>query len=58
MARLTRGCPQGGVASPVIAWNLPYDSFLEAYDSSAVVQFGFADDGKLIITGFDYEKND
>ena len=55
MARLTRGCPQGGVASPVIAWNLPYDSFLEAYDGSAVVQFGFADDGKLIIMGCDYE---
>ena len=56
MARLTRGCPQGGVASPVIAWNLPYDPFLEAFDGTAVVQFGFADDGKLIITGVDYEE--
>ena len=54
-AKLNRGCPQGGVASPVVAWNLPYDSFLEAYDGSAVVQFGFADDGKLIITGVDFQ---
>ena len=55
IAQLTRGCPQGGVASPVIAWNLPYDSLLEIYDGSAVAQFGFADDGKLIIIGCDYK---
>ena len=55
MAKLTRGCPQGGVASPVLSWDFPYDEFLEAYDGSAVEQFGFADDGKLIITGFDFD---
>lgn len=54
-AKLTRGSPQGGVKSPVIGWSISYDSFLEAYDGSAVVQFGFADDGKLIIIGIDFD---
>ena len=53
--KLTRGCPQGDVASPPIAWNIPYDSFLEAYDGSSVAQFGFADDSKLIIIGIDFD---
>ena len=53
-AKLTRGCPQGDVSSPPIAWNLPYDSLLETYDGTSVIQFGFADDGKLIITGVDF----
>ena len=54
-ARLTCGCPQGGVASPVIACNLSYDSVLEAFEGTAVAQFEFANDGKLIITGIDFD---
>ena len=53
-AKLTRGCPQGGVASPVIAWCFPYDDLLESYDASGVESFGFADDGRLVITGLDF----
>ena len=53
--KLNQGCPQGGVASPVIAWCFPYDEFLEAFDWSAVEQFGYADDGRLIIVGIDFD---
>ena len=54
-AKLTRGGPQGGVATPVIAWCFPYDDLLESYDGSEVDSFGFADDGRLIITGIDFD---
>ena len=53
MAQITRGCPQGGVASPVVSWCFPYDPLLEAYDNSGVKPFGFADDTRLVITGCD-----
>ena len=53
--KLNRGCPQGGVASPVIAWCFPFDDFLEAFDASAAEQFGFADDGRIIIIGVDFQ---
>ena len=54
IVKLNKGCPQGGVASPIIAWCFPYDPLLETYDGSAVEQFGFADDSKLIIVGLDF----
>ena len=54
IAKLNRGCPQGGVASPIIAWCFPFDPLLEAYDNTAVETFGFADDGKLIIVGLEF----
>ena len=54
IVKLNKGCPQGGVASPIIAWCFPYDPLLEAFDGSAVEPFGFADDSKLIIIGIEF----
>ena len=54
-AKLTRGAPQGGCGSPTLGWNIPYDSLLWSYDYSGANQFGFADDTKLVVLGFDFE---
>ena len=53
MAKLNKGGPQGGVATPTFTWNVPYDDLLRSYDGTAVKSFGFADDTKLIIPGVD-----
>ena len=50
-----RGGPQGGVASPLIAWCFPYEPLLEAFDGSSVANYGFADDTKLKISGIDFQ---
>ena len=54
-AKLTRGGPQGGCASPPLAWNVPYDPLLWSYDGTDIDPFGFADDTKLVIVGFDFD---
>ena len=47
-AKLNRGIPQGGVASPVMAWNLTFDRLLEGFDFSPTDSTAFADDGALV----------
>jgi hypothetical protein len=42
--KLKKGTPQGGVSSPVIGWNMPFDDLLAAFDHSPVHPLGFADD--------------
>jgi hypothetical protein len=46
-----KGCPQGGVLSAIISWNIVFDNFLKLYDNSEITSIGFADDGTLLITG-------
>jgi hypothetical protein len=53
-AKLRRGAPQGGVASPILGWNLTFDRLLEGFDFSPTDATGFADDGGLITIGVDY----
>ena len=48
--RLTRGAPQGGVASPVMAWNCAFDLLLEAFDGLATKIIGYADDALQLST--------
>ena len=55
IAKLTRGAPQGGVASPPFGWNCPYDDLLESFDDDGTEPFGFADDSKLLIPGCDFD---
>ena len=47
-----RGCPQGGIISPVI-WNLVFESFIELYTKGPVKVRCFADDACLTIGGID-----
>ena len=53
-AKLERGAPQGGCASPTLGWNIPYDNLLISFDKG-VHRFGFADDGKFVILGVDFD---
>jgi hypothetical protein len=46
-----KGCPQGGVLSAIISWNIVFDDFLKLYDNSEITSIGFADDGTMLITG-------
>jgi hypothetical protein len=46
-----KGCPQGGVLSAIISWNIVFDNFLKLYDNSEITSIGFANDGTLLITG-------
>lgn len=50
--KLTKGAPQGGVASPVLAWNCAFDALLEMFDGLATRIIGYADDALLLTTGF------
>ena len=45
-----RGCPQGGVLSPLL-WNLVIDSLLQRLNSMAMFTQAFADDGTVLIEG-------
>jgi hypothetical protein len=54
-AKLNRGIPQGGVASPVMAWNLTFDQLLEGFDFSPTDSTAFVDDGALVTVGIDFE---
>ena len=55
IAKLDRGAPQGGVASPALGWNCPYDDLLQSFNNDGTEPFGFADDSKLLIAGKDFE---
>jgi retron-type reverse transcriptase len=50
--KLTRGCPQGGVLSPLV-WNTNFDPILEELNVKPVKVIGFADDACFLITGHD-----
>ena len=46
----TRGCPQGGVLSPLL-WNLVADGLLKKLNEEGIPTYGFADDYLLLIKG-------
>jgi len=50
--KLTKGTPQGGVLSP-FAWNITFDSLLEALSGWGVTPIGYADDCAVIASGID-----
>ena len=50
--KVQRGCPQGGILSPLV-WNLVFESFIELYNSSPAQCRCFADDGALSVHGID-----
>jgi hypothetical protein len=47
---LSKGCPQGGVLSPLV-WNTNFDPILEELNVGLVKVIGFADNACLLITG-------
>jgi len=48
----TRGCPQGGILSPLL-WNVVMDEFLKETDTSGVYAQAYADDVAGLIVGKD-----
>ena len=50
--KVRRGCPQGGILSPVV-WNLVFDSFIELFNSSPAQVGCYADDAVLTVHGID-----
>ena len=50
--RITRGCPQGGVLSPLL-WNAVVDELLWEFDSLPTHLQAYADDLTALLTGFD-----
>ncbi|KAI5735212.1 hypothetical protein M8J77_015582 [Diaphorina citri] len=52
--RATRGCPQGGVLSPIL-WTLVVDSLLSELNGSRFYSIGYADDVVIIIVGKYFE---
>jgi hypothetical protein len=50
---LKKGCPQGGVLSPLV-WNTNFDPILEKLNVKPVKVIGFADDACLLISGHDH----
>jgi retron-type reverse transcriptase len=49
-AKVMRGCPQGGVLSPLL-WNLVVDRLLTATNDLGFSTFGYADDIVIIVQG-------
>jgi hypothetical protein len=49
-AKVMRGCPQGGVLSPLL-WNLVVDRLLTATNNLGFSTFGYADDIVIIVQG-------
>ena len=49
--RVRRGCPQGGVLSPLL-WCLVVDNLLDVLNSSGTFSQGYSDDGVILIRGF------
>lgn len=45
-----KGCPQGGVLSPLL-WNLVVDNLLESLNNNGFTTFGYADDITITLTG-------
>ena len=52
--RVKKGCPQGGILSPLL-WNLVIDSLIRLINSTPADSEGFADDVNLIIRGIDID---
>src|SRR5699024_8463551 len=50
MALVGRGCPQGGVLSPLL-WNLVVDELLSLLNNSGFYTVGYADDLVILLTG-------
>lgn len=48
--KATRGCPQGGVLSPLL-WNLVVDDLIRMLNSSGVYAQGYADDVAILVAG-------
>ena len=46
-----KGAPQGGILSPILGWNLVFESFISAMDCGPVKTRCFADDAGLLIKG-------
>jgi hypothetical protein len=51
---VNRGCPQGGVLSPLL-WTIVVDSLLRMLNEAGVYVQGFADDIVITILGFDHD---
>lgn len=49
----TRGCPQGGVLSPLL-WNLVVDSLIKSLNDRGYYTQGYADDIVILILGKDF----
>lgn len=49
-ARVDRGCPQGGVLSPLL-WTLVVDGLLSRLQGTGVTTVGYADDVAILVTG-------
>lgn len=47
---VVRGCPQGGVLSPIL-WNLVMDSLLVRLNDSGLYSLGYADDLLILLVG-------
>ena len=47
---VTKGCPQGGVLSPIL-WNIVVDEIIELLNSSGIYCQGYADDIVILIKG-------
>ena len=48
--KVQRGCPQGGILSPII-WNCIFESFVELFNGSAASAHCYADDAALVVHG-------
>jgi hypothetical protein len=53
-AEVRRGCPQGGVLSPLL-WSLVVDSLLDELNSQGLYCQGYADDGAILVSGPDLD---
>lgn len=52
-ASVGRGCPQGGILSPLF-WNLAVEELLESLNTKGFFTVGYADDIAIVLTGIDY----
>jgi len=50
-AKVVGGCPQGGVSSPPLLWNLVVDRFSTVTNDLGFSIFGYADDIVIIVQG-------
>ena len=48
--KVQRGCPQGGILSPII-WNCIFESFIELFNGPAASAHCYADDAALVVHG-------
>jgi ribonuclease HI len=53
-ALVARGCPQGGVLSPLL-WTLVADELLRTLDSRGIYCQAYADDGTILVEGSDLQ---